>query len=317
MFQRWESDTRYYLIHVQVDLFGATTLRRVWGGLLSARGGQILECIKPRMWPGASQTWPASAGAGVTNKSSEASMDTITVPAEKWERLTSMYSSMLAGEQGNCCDRKKACGPDLVKVKTAQVGGRLYTSFGICHGGLDGSYIEAWELCPELEYPGSTHIIYHDQAVVDAGLRGRGDHEGLLVACKGKRYVLTQPDRILIGLPSIETALSLEEAKAYDKSSSRFGWRALWCKGSAPRWMIISGFPAAIYTSTSGPPMSLTMLYYDLGKRIAGLRVNDVSRFEIIRQVPTASPLRAAVAKVMRLRLGSHNRLEEVSSSYE
>lgn len=48
MFQRWENDTRYYLIHVQVDLFGATTLRRVWGGLGSARGGQMLECIEPQ-----------------------------------------------------------------------------------------------------------------------------------------------------------------------------------------------------------------------------------------------------------------------------
>lgn len=48
MFQRWESDTRYYLIHVQVDLFGATTLRRVWGGLGTARGGQMLECIEPQ-----------------------------------------------------------------------------------------------------------------------------------------------------------------------------------------------------------------------------------------------------------------------------
>jgi predicted DNA-binding WGR domain protein len=48
MFQRWENDTRYYLIHVQVDLFGATTLRRVWGGLGSAWGGQMLECVEPQ-----------------------------------------------------------------------------------------------------------------------------------------------------------------------------------------------------------------------------------------------------------------------------
>lgn len=38
MFQRWENDNRYYLIHVQVDLFGVTTLRRVCGGLGTARG---------------------------------------------------------------------------------------------------------------------------------------------------------------------------------------------------------------------------------------------------------------------------------------
>lgn len=229
-------------------------------------------------------------------------MDTITVLAEKWERLTSMYSGMLASEQGS--SRKKASDPDLVKVKTAQVSGRLYTSFGICHGGLDSSYIEAWELCPDSEYSGPTHVTYHDQAAVDAGLRGRSDHEGLLVSWKGKRHVLTRPAKILMGLPSIETAPSLEEAQAYDKASSRFGWRALWCKGSAPRWMILSGFPAATYTKTRGPAGTLTMLYYRLGKRIGELRMDDVGRFEIIRQVPTASPLRSAVAKVMRLRLG-------------
>lgn len=47
MFQRWESQSRYYLIHVQEDLFGTTTLRRVWGDLSSARGGQKLECLHP------------------------------------------------------------------------------------------------------------------------------------------------------------------------------------------------------------------------------------------------------------------------------
>lgn len=232
-------------------------------------------------------------------------METITVPAEKWERLTSMYSGMLAGEQGDCSSPKKACGPDLVKVKTGQIGGRRYTSFGICHGGLEGSYIEAWELCSESEYTGPTHVTYHDHAAVDAGLRGRGDHEGLQVSCKGKRYVLTRPARILMSLPSIDTAPSLEEAQAYDKTSSRFGWRALWCKGAAPRWMILSGFPAATYTKTSGPAGTLTMLYYRLGKRIGELRVDDVGRFEIIRPVPTVSPLRAAVARATRLRSSS------------
>lgn len=232
-------------------------------------------------------------------------MDTITVPAEKWERLTSMYSGMLAGEQGDCSSRKKACGPDLIRVKTAQVSGRLYTSFGICHGGLDSSYIEAWELCPDSEYSGPTHVTYHDQAAVDAGLRGRSDHEGLLVSWKGKRHVLTRPAKILMGLPSIETAPSLEEAQAYDKASSRFGWRALWCKGSAPRWMILSGFPAATYTKTRGPASTLTMLYYRLGKRIGELRMDDVDRFEIIRPVPTVSPLRAAVTRATRLRSSS------------
>jgi hypothetical protein len=246
-------------------------------------------------------------------------MEAISVPAEQWDRLTSMYSGMLAGEQGDCSSHKKACGPDLVKVKTGQVGGRFYTSFGICHGGLEGSYIEAWELLPESEYTAPTYVTYHDRAAVDTGQRARGGHEGLLVSYKGGRYVLTRPARLLMSLPSPVAALSLEEAQAYDKASSRYGWRALWCKGSAPRWMILSGFPAATRTMTSGPAGTLTMLYYRQGKRISELRVNDVGRFEIIWPTPAASPLRASVAKVMRLRLGlgSHNRLEEVSSNHE
>ncbi len=47
MYQRWETKTRYYVIHVQKDLFGTTTLRRVWGGIGTLRGGQRIECMEP------------------------------------------------------------------------------------------------------------------------------------------------------------------------------------------------------------------------------------------------------------------------------
>lgn len=50
MLMRWESMSsgRYYLVHVQVDLFGELTLRRVWGGgQHGRRGGERLECLKP------------------------------------------------------------------------------------------------------------------------------------------------------------------------------------------------------------------------------------------------------------------------------
>lgn len=46
MFLRWESASRYYLVHVQEDLFGTLTLRRVWGGLGSPRGSQRLEVLQ-------------------------------------------------------------------------------------------------------------------------------------------------------------------------------------------------------------------------------------------------------------------------------
>ncbi|MDD5366633.1 MAG: hypothetical protein PHR30_14945 [Gallionellaceae bacterium] len=237
-------------------------------------------------------------------------VDTITVPAEQWERLTEMYSGMAAVDQGDdCCSKKSKCdSPDLVKVKISKLRGQVYTSFGMIHGGLEHSCIDAWVLCAESQYSGPTHVIYHDSAAIDAGRRDRGDHEGLLVTHKGTRYVLTHPTRILMSLPSAEAIVGLEEAQAYDRAGSFFGWRALWCKGSKPRWMTLAGFSAATYTSTSGPPTSLTMLYYRLGKRIAELRVKDVSRFEIIRPVPTVSPLRAAVARAVLLRSHHINR---------
>lgn len=45
MLMRWESDSRYYAIYVQRDLFGVLTLRRVWGGKISRRGGAIMEVM--------------------------------------------------------------------------------------------------------------------------------------------------------------------------------------------------------------------------------------------------------------------------------
>lgn len=45
MLLRWESDTRYYIVHAHTDLFGQLTLRRFWGGLGSARGGQMTEIV--------------------------------------------------------------------------------------------------------------------------------------------------------------------------------------------------------------------------------------------------------------------------------
>ena len=48
MLLRWESEAsgRYYLVHVQVDLFGELTLRRVWGGgQHGRRGGERIECL--------------------------------------------------------------------------------------------------------------------------------------------------------------------------------------------------------------------------------------------------------------------------------
>jgi len=39
---RWESDTRYYLIHVSPDLFGDTTIRRRFGRVADTAWSWVL-----------------------------------------------------------------------------------------------------------------------------------------------------------------------------------------------------------------------------------------------------------------------------------
>ena len=46
MLIRWESDSRYYVVHIQRDLFGALTLRRIWGSRDSHRGGHKTELVE-------------------------------------------------------------------------------------------------------------------------------------------------------------------------------------------------------------------------------------------------------------------------------
>lgn len=45
LFVRWESDSRYYLMRIQFNLFGELELHRVWGGLGSRNGGSLTEPV--------------------------------------------------------------------------------------------------------------------------------------------------------------------------------------------------------------------------------------------------------------------------------
>lgn len=42
---RWESESRYYAVRVQLDLFGDLILSRYWGGKESHRGGERHEPV--------------------------------------------------------------------------------------------------------------------------------------------------------------------------------------------------------------------------------------------------------------------------------
>jgi hypothetical protein len=227
--------------------------------------------------------------------------ETMTLPADQWERLTDMYSAMAATEQDSKNKSLPPARQKLVAVKVGKIGDTLYTSFGMCHGGLEYSCIDAWELCQESLYTEATHVLYHDSDVIETGLRALGDHRGLLVSNKGKHYVLTRLVQIRMSLPSPASAITLSDAQDYDRAESRYGWRALWCKGTIPAWRMLAGFPVATYHSTSGPPCTLTMLHYRLGKRIVELRLNHAERLERVSRAPS---MRAAVSRAMRLRSG-------------
>ncbi|MFN9451441.1 MAG: WGR domain-containing protein [Rubrivivax sp.] len=41
----WLTDTRYYFLHVQRDLFGEWELLKVWGGRRSRRGRHQVVCV--------------------------------------------------------------------------------------------------------------------------------------------------------------------------------------------------------------------------------------------------------------------------------
>lgn len=198
----------------------------------------------------------------------------ITVPAEKWTDLTRIYSGMEAIEQ-HYGDGKTI---KPVRVKSKMLDSRRYTAFGICHGGLEGSYIDAWEMVPEGEYGGATTLIYHDEAAIEADQKRRGDHEGLIVIHKGARYVLTRPLRIEMSLPSPAAVVSMEEARRYDREAARYGWRALFAKGYTPTWSTIVRFPVVSYRSTRGPVGTTHILFYRYGKNIEELRIDDPMR---------------------------------------
>lgn len=224
-------------------------------------------------------------------------VNSLTLPAEKWEQMTEAYSGMNTDKQMMCDSKPKICKPVSVKVKT--IGDRQYTTFGMCHGDINNSYIQAWELWPESEYDRPTHITYHDEAAIDAGLRERGDLEGLIVTHKGRQYVLTRFTEIKKSLPSRAAAVSLREAREFDKSQSEVGWRTTWFKSATPVWRLIEGFPVVTYRSAAGHVRLITMLFYRLGKHIVELNVNNDDRF-VLRD--PALILRSSVAAAMKTR---------------
>lgn len=168
------------------------------------------------------------------------------IPAEEWRRIAeTAYSTDKAIEH---------TGSGPVPVRSAQYGGHLYVVFSILHGpyGINSQpWIEAWRLLPEAMYTGETTLVYNDKHAIQAGLRKRGDHTGLVVSVQGRRMVCAERVRFTLGLPGTRP-LSFEEAKAADERRRTSGWISLRFSGIEPEWFSLQGHPVALYRGADG-----------------------------------------------------------------
>jgi len=167
-------------------------------------------------------------------------MGSIQIPAEHWEAMAAANSCHMAVEHK---------GNKPLPVRTAGHGGFLYTAFTTVWGAYGGDmqpYVDAYRLLPPSLYTGETTMVYHDEQAIQAGLRERGDHTGLIVSVDGKLMVCAERIRFILDLPGTRP-LSQSEAKDYDERQRRSGWRALWFGSKEPEWFSLRGHPVAVY----------------------------------------------------------------------
>lgn len=198
-------------------------------------------------------------------------VETITLPLEEFEKASSAcYALMKLSEQ-----QVKNGIATPVSVPAIRINGILVTGMGGCHHGLDSQF-DAWELTPEETYQGPTTTRYHDEDAIKAGLRDRGDSTGLVVTYRGSRMVLTRRIAVISGAPSLQHAVSLEDAKAYDATPGQGHWRSM--SGDPVRWIEKEGFVFAVFAERHGK--ELTMLYYrNEHGSIQSTYVKDVESF--------------------------------------
>jgi len=164
----------------------------------------------------------------------------IQVPAERWEVLAGAYSCQAVAEHK---------GGKPAPVKTVDHDGFVYTAFSVTFGPYGEAmrpFVEAYRLLPTSMYTGETTLVYHDEKAIQAGLRKRGDHTGLIVSANGKLMVCAERVRFVCDLPGTRP-LSIAEAKDYDERRRTYGWRALWFSGKEPEWFSLRGHPVAVY----------------------------------------------------------------------
>lgn len=210
-------------------------------------------------------------------------MDGIRVQAERWQRIAQAYSAHLTAEHK---------GHKPIPMRTAEYGGFLYTAFSVMYGPYGEArkpYIDAYRLLPTSVYVGETTLVYHDEEAIQAGLRERGEHTGLIVSVNGKWMVCAERVRFILDLPGTPP-LSLVEAKSHDECQRKSGWRALWFRGKEPEWFSLRGHPVAVYRGHETLGDDHAVLFWKLDGEIHELSIDsDVSLSppEELRTVPS------------------------------
>lgn len=210
-------------------------------------------------------------------------MDGIRVQAERWQRIAQAYSAHLTA---------KHKGHKPIPVRTAEYGGFLYTAFSVMYGPYGEArkpYIDAYRLLPTSVYVGETTLVYHDEEAIQAGLRERGEHTGLIVSVNGKWMVCAERVRFILDLPGTPP-LSLVEAKSHDECQRKSGWRALWFRGKELEWFSLRGHPVAVYRGHETLGDDHAVLFWKLDGEIHELSIDsDVSLSppEELRTVPS------------------------------
>jgi hypothetical protein len=195
-------------------------------------------------------------------------MVSIQLPAELWQAVAAANSCHLAAEHK---------GSKPLPVRTAEYGGLLYTAFATMwgpYGEASKPYIDAYRLIPTSVYAGETTLVYHDEEAIQAGIRERGDHTGLMVSVNGRSMVCAERVRFVLGLPGTRP-LSLADAEDYDERRRRSGWRALWFNGKEPEWFSLRGHPVAVYRDHSTLHKDHAVLFWGAEGEIHELSIDD------------------------------------------
>ncbi len=195
-------------------------------------------------------------------------MQAINVSAEIWFRLAGANSAKRAA-LGN----KDA----PLKVKHAEYGGFLYTTFSVTYGGYGATErprLDAIRLLPVGMWSGEVfETIKQLDRRIERDERLRGSYLGLMVEVYGEKMVCAKASTFVMGLPKTRP-VSLDDAESYDRKQARAGWRAIFFKGAKTSWASLEGHPVIVYENHRTGARRSVLVWRD-GKSTRDLIIGD------------------------------------------